>query len=507
MPGGGGGGGGGARVAPASSGNNTSNASSARGGAAIIDDDLSYQRPKSTIDAVDEIQRFYVFESRADKDLPYDFFTFKQVVEFLVIGFRAALMESLFFFFAFPVAVTIYPAAKAYFFGVVPTIEDYILPLVVSYAPVLIMTIYVVSAARFYKAGRVTRKAIHSLFVGRSGGFFLKAFLGWWLLALLYIHSYNSPQFIWHMLDLFRFIANLLLPPEAMINTNILYEFWYQAVVPALMETADDLLVSMIVIALLPFCTLFAYGGFRRWRGRKNLYSFAQYNDSGKAKFKKDALHLGIGFSITDYRKDKLLNIYQENVNRKGHTLVIGTTRVGKTRLLQNMIVQDIYAGNSVAVVDPKGDEELFSAIVQAAYNTGRQDEIIFVSPFYPEYSAELNPLFKHMIEEEIINCVVAGVPQKEEFCLNVAIEYTTVIVKTLLLQKRHEDIPSGTLTIKDIDDHVSYEGIKKCKEIVAALVDQDEDAPKVLSKIEDILNSERDYFSKVSTTLRTTLT
>jgi hypothetical protein len=44
---------------------------------------------------------------------------------------------------------------------------------------------------------------------------------------------------------------------------------------------------------------------------------------------------------------------------RVGHTLVLGTTRVGKTRLAELLITQDIRRGEVVIVFDPKGDASL----------------------------------------------------------------------------------------------------------------------------------------------------
>ena len=38
---------------------------------------------------------------------------------------------------------------------------------------------------------------------------------------------------------------------------------------------------------------------------------------------------------------------------------VVGTTRVGKTRLASILINQDIRNGDAVIVIDPKGDLEL----------------------------------------------------------------------------------------------------------------------------------------------------
>jgi hypothetical protein len=63
---------------------------------------------------------------------------------------------------------------------------------------------------------------------------------------------------------------------------------------------------------------------------------------------------LGTGINI---RGGKQQEIYMNDADRSGHFWCFGTTRVGKTRLLENMLEQDIQKGNSVVVIDPKGDK------------------------------------------------------------------------------------------------------------------------------------------------------
>ncbi|MEK7458859.1 MAG: hypothetical protein AAB663_00455, partial [Patescibacteria group bacterium] len=42
--------------------------------------------------------------------------------------------------------------------------------------------------------------------------------------------------------------------------------------------------------------------------------------------------------------------------DRRRHMYVIGKTGMGKTTLLENMILADIYAGHGCCYVDPHGD-------------------------------------------------------------------------------------------------------------------------------------------------------
>ena len=56
-------------------------------------------------------------------------------------------------------------------------------------------------------------------------------------------------------------------------------------------------------------------------------------------------------------------DVWMDIGERVGHTLVLGTTRVGKTRLAEILITQDIRRGDVVIVFDPKGDADLLRRV------------------------------------------------------------------------------------------------------------------------------------------------
>ncbi|WP_308498071.1 type IV secretion system DNA-binding domain-containing protein [uncultured Anaerobiospirillum sp.] len=64
--------------------------------------------------------------------------------------------------------------------------------------------------------------------------------------------------------------------------------------------------------------------------------------------------------------------IYLPESNLKGHTLLLGTTGAGKTRFFDLEISQAIARGDTVIVIDPKGDRQLLRSIVRAAKDAGR---------------------------------------------------------------------------------------------------------------------------------------
>jgi hypothetical protein len=51
-------------------------------------------------------------------------------------------------------------------------------------------------------------------------------------------------------------------------------------------------------------------------------------------------------------------DVWMDIGERVEHTLMLGTTRVGKTRLAELLITQDIRRGDVVIVFDPKGDAD-----------------------------------------------------------------------------------------------------------------------------------------------------
>ncbi len=80
---------------------------------------------------------------------------------------------------------------------------------------------------------------------------------------------------------------------------------------------------------------------------------------------------------------------------RVGHTLVLGTTRVGKTRLAELYITQDIHRPSQevVVVFDPKGDADLLKRMYVEARRAGRQHELYVFHLGWPEISARYNAI------------------------------------------------------------------------------------------------------------------
>lgn len=92
--------------------------------------------------------------------------------------------------------------------------------------------------------------------------------------------------------------------------------------------------------------------------------------------------------------------------DRRRHMYIIGKTGMGKTTLLENMIVADIRAGYGLAVVDPHGDltEKLLDYIP-----SNRINDIIYFNPADIDYPIafnvleSVNPVHRHLVASGLV--------------------------------------------------------------------------------------------------------
>ncbi len=110
-----------------------------------------------------------------------------------------------------------------------------------------------------------------------------------------------------------------------------------------------------------------------------------------------------VAFGQTNYR-----NIARKfgikTKDRRNHMYIIGKTGVGKSTLLENMIVQDIRAGRGVCVVDPHGD--LVEKIV-GYIPSERINDTIYFNPADINYPFAFNVLEK--VDKESQHLVASG--------------------------------------------------------------------------------------------------
>lgn len=110
-------------------------------------------------------------------------------------------------------------------------------------------------------------------------------------------------------------------------------------------------------------------------------------------------------FAATNFRNE--LRRFGIRVDdRRRHMYVIGKTGMGKSTMLENMIIQDIQNGNGLAVVDPHGDlvEKVLDFIP-----SNRMNDVIYFNPSDLEYPIafnileNVNPEYKNLVTNGLV--------------------------------------------------------------------------------------------------------
>ena len=141
--------------------------------------------------------------------------------------------------------------------------------------------------------------------------------------------------------------------------------------------------------------------------------------------------------------------------DRTGHTLVLGTTQVGKTRLLELSVTQDIRRGETVVVFDPKGDADLLRAVREACGMAGREGDFLLFHLGYPELSSRYNGVGQfHRITEVAtrISGQVSGEGQSAVF-REFVWRFVNIVARAVVALGQRPDYRTILKHVTNIDD------------------------------------------------------
>ncbi|MDD5431039.1 MAG: type IV secretion system DNA-binding domain-containing protein [Candidatus Pacebacteria bacterium] len=108
---------------------------------------------------------------------------------------------------------------------------------------------------------------------------------------------------------------------------------------------------------------------------------------------------------LTNFRNEyKKFGIKEDD--RRRHIYVVGKTGMGKTTLLENLIIADMQAGRGVGVVDPHGElaEKILDFVPE-----DRVNDVVYFNPSDMEFPIAFNPLeqigteYRHLIASGIM--------------------------------------------------------------------------------------------------------
>jgi hypothetical protein len=113
-------------------------------------------------------------------------------------------------------------------------------------------------------------------------------------------------------------------------------------------------------------------------------------NSAAKLKKPGDEIQTDINFfGATNFRnQNRKFGIKLDD--RRRHMYVVGKTGMGKTTLLENMVLNDIYAGHGVGLVDPHGD---FAEKIVNYIPSHRTNDVVYFNPSDVEFPIGFNIL------------------------------------------------------------------------------------------------------------------
>jgi len=110
-------------------------------------------------------------------------------------------------------------------------------------------------------------------------------------------------------------------------------------------------------------------------------------------------------FAQTNFR-DRKTRFGIKREDRAQHMYIIGKSGVGKTKLMENMVIDDICAGDGVGIVDPHGE---FAERILRYIPAERIDDVIYFNPADVDYPIGFNPLesvggeYRHLVASSIM--------------------------------------------------------------------------------------------------------
>jgi hypothetical protein len=211
------------------------------------------------LDAISQIQQFYVIEA-SGQPIPDDFLTIRGKLNFFNVGFGAGFLEALLFAFFMSIIMILVSdqetkqAVSRYF----PLIDNSFFLWSVNLLPVIISGGLCCYLSRCY-IGRITRKAVDSLLLGRVFSMVLKGLVLFFLMIWISkcINAHSSWTFA-------RWVSFHKYP----FSTRIYYIL--MAMKPLLVQRAFELLAIFGLAIIMPFLFIWGVAWVRKVRAARD---------------------------------------------------------------------------------------------------------------------------------------------------------------------------------------------------------------------------------------------
>ncbi len=206
-------------------------------------------RPKNLLNAISEIQQFYVIEGKS-QNIPAEFLTLERTLDFFKIGVKSGFHEGI-------VLVFLFPVFHFYLFPFVFQKVDLFSRILFGSVPYLVLIINTVMCcyiSRYY-VGNITRKSINSLLMGRVMSLLIKAFLIYVVYLILF--KVSSPENVWKVSQHLGSRAQKMY-------------YGYMEIKPHLLPVASESAMFMAVAAVFPYGSVYLLDLIHRLRVKRN---------------------------------------------------------------------------------------------------------------------------------------------------------------------------------------------------------------------------------------------
>ena len=143
-------------------------------------------------------------------------------------------------------------------------------------------------------------------------------------------------------------------------------------------------------------------------------------------------IYMGVCVNFQNF-KDGLKTLLVRWEDISNHSLVLGTTRAGKTKMMLNIIKQNIAKGDNLLIVDPKNgkDLEVLNKVFEYANKYQRIQDIIYINPF-SDGTNFFNPLF-NMGDDEIASMISSILYPGEDSTSKFYAGHVETVLKSIL--------------------------------------------------------------------------
>lgn len=211
------------------------------------------------LDAVSQIQQFYIIESKG-REIPDDFLTIRGKLNFFNVGFGAGFFEALIFTFLMCLTLPIISdqTIQAWVAGYFSPLKYDVFLWSINLIPIIMSGGLCCYMSR-YHIGKITKRAVDMLLLGRMCSLCTKGLLLFFV--LIFISNHITPESAWNFSKYVSFKKYHL---AVKIYDIILY------LKPLLIKRAFETLAVFGFAMIIPFLTIWGVGWYRKFIELKN---------------------------------------------------------------------------------------------------------------------------------------------------------------------------------------------------------------------------------------------